>query len=62
MEDSKMQVVTSAATPIQGSDARLVTVEQQTSYLLHRVHELEGELAHVLSLLFLPPPPPPSVQ
>ncbi|XP_021975516.1 36.4 kDa proline-rich protein [Helianthus annuus] len=31
-------------------------------YLLRDVCKLEEELAHVLSLIFLPPPPPPSVQ
>ncbi|KAM0011847.1 hypothetical protein Hdeb2414_s0059g00760731 [Helianthus debilis subsp. tardiflorus] len=43
-------------------DARFLTVEQQVRYLLRHVHKLEKELAHVLSLIFLPPPPPPSVQ
>ncbi|XP_021996088.1 BCL-6 corepressor-like protein 1 [Helianthus annuus] len=46
-------------TPFPGFDARFLTVEQQISYLLRRVYELEEELAHVRSLLFSPPPPPP---
>ncbi|MFS8001796.1 hypothetical protein Hanom_Chr13g01194571 [Helianthus anomalus] len=48
-----------APTSIPGFDARFLTVEQQISYLVCRVHELEEELAHVLSLLFFPPSPPP---
>ncbi|MFS7953483.1 hypothetical protein Hanom_Chr07g00619191 [Helianthus anomalus] len=47
-------------TPLPELDAPFLTVEQQISYLLRHVYELEEELAHVRSLLFfLPPPPPP---
>ncbi|KAJ0893456.1 hypothetical protein HanPSC8_Chr09g0377821 [Helianthus annuus] len=49
-------------TPFPEFDARFLTVEQHVRYLLCHVHKLEEELAHVLSLIFLPPPPPPSVQ
>ncbi|KAJ0434915.1 hypothetical protein HanIR_Chr17g0887351 [Helianthus annuus] len=49
-------------TPFPEFDTRFLTVEQQVRYLLHHVHKLEEELAHVLSLIFLPPPPPPLVQ
>ncbi|KAF5760133.1 hypothetical protein HanXRQr2_Chr16g0749731 [Helianthus annuus] len=49
-------------TPFPEFDARFLTIEQQVRYLLRHVHKLEEELAHVLSLIFLPPPPPPSVQ
>ncbi|KAJ0556069.1 hypothetical protein HanIR_Chr07g0309451 [Helianthus annuus] len=45
-------------TPFPEFDARFLTVEQQISYLLCHVYELEEELAHVCSLLFFPPPPP----
>ncbi|XP_022035941.1 proline-, glutamic acid- and leucine-rich protein 1-like [Helianthus annuus] len=46
-------------TPFPEFDARFLIVEQQISYLLRHVYELEEELAHVRSLLFFPPPPPP---
>ncbi|XP_021991554.1 vegetative cell wall protein gp1-like [Helianthus annuus] len=39
-------------TPFPGFDARLHTIEQQISYLLRRVHELEGELTRVLSCTY----------
>ncbi|KAF5809806.1 hypothetical protein HanRHA438_Chr04g0171881 [Helianthus annuus] len=48
-------------TSISGFDVRFLTVEQQISFLIRRVHELEEELAHVRSLLFFPPPLLPSV-
>ncbi|MFS7930604.1 hypothetical protein Hanom_Chr04g00346201 [Helianthus anomalus] len=50
-----------SATPtsIEGFDARFLMVEQQISYLVCRVHELEDELVHLRSLIFFPPPPPP---
>ncbi|MFS7997805.1 hypothetical protein Hanom_Chr12g01146231 [Helianthus anomalus] len=47
---------------ILGFDARFLTVEQQISFFLRRVYELEEELAQVCSLLFFPPPPLPSAQ
>ncbi|MFS7948732.1 hypothetical protein Hanom_Chr06g00563351 [Helianthus anomalus] len=50
-----------ASTTIPGFDAPFFTFEQQISYLIHRVHELEEELAHDRSLLFFPPPPPLSI-
>ncbi|MFS8002054.1 hypothetical protein Hanom_Chr13g01197621 [Helianthus anomalus] len=46
-------------TPFPEIDARFHVAEQQIRYLLRRVHKLEEELAHVLSLIFPPPPPPP---
>ncbi|XP_021998525.1 leucine-rich repeat extensin-like protein 3 [Helianthus annuus] len=46
-------------TPFPEFDTRFLIVEQQISYLLHHVYDLEEELAHVHSLLFVPPPPPP---
>ncbi|XP_022020244.1 lysine-rich arabinogalactan protein 19-like [Helianthus annuus] len=46
-------------TPFPEFDTRFLTVEQQISYLLRHVYQLEEELAHVRSLLFVPPPPPP---
>ncbi|MFS7929446.1 hypothetical protein Hanom_Chr04g00332641 [Helianthus anomalus] len=49
-----------APTSIPGFGAHFLTAEQQISYLLRRVHELEEELAHVRRLIFFPPPPPPS--
>ncbi|KAF5798012.1 hypothetical protein HanXRQr2_Chr07g0287691 [Helianthus annuus] len=48
-----------APSTIGGFDARFLTAEQQISYLVCRVHELEDELAHLRSLIFFPPPPPP---
>ncbi|XP_022042163.1 proline-rich protein 36-like [Helianthus annuus] len=45
--------------PYPDFDVRFLTMEQQISYLLRRVHALEEELAHVRGLLFVPPPPPP---
>ncbi|MFS7912107.1 hypothetical protein Hanom_Chr02g00125971 [Helianthus anomalus] len=57
---SSASFVPPATTPacIPGFDARFLTVEQQISFLIRRVHELEEELAHVRCLLFLPPPTP----
>ncbi|KAJ0902820.1 hypothetical protein HanPSC8_Chr08g0341641 [Helianthus annuus] len=49
-----------ASTSTAGFDARFLTVEQQISYLVRHIHELEEELAHIRSLIFFPPPPPPS--
>ncbi|MFS7984063.1 hypothetical protein Hanom_Chr11g00982151 [Helianthus anomalus] len=49
----------SASVPIERFDARFLTAEQQISFLVRRVHELEDELAHLRSLIFFPPPPPP---
>ncbi|XP_022041545.1 cell surface glycoprotein 1-like [Helianthus annuus] len=45
--------------PYPDFDIRFLTMEQHISYLLRRVYDLEEELAHVRSLLFVPPPPPP---
>uniref|UniRef100_A0A251U2A0 Uncharacterized protein n=1 Tax=Helianthus annuus TaxID=4232 RepID=A0A251U2A0_HELAN len=39
-------------TPFPEFDARFLTVEQQISYLLRHVYELEEELAHVRNFLF----------
>ncbi|MFS7929705.1 hypothetical protein Hanom_Chr04g00335671 [Helianthus anomalus] len=49
-----------ACTSTQGFDARFLTVEQQISYLVRRVYELEEELTHIRRLIFFPPPPPSS--
>ncbi|XP_022031181.1 proline-rich protein 36-like [Helianthus annuus] len=43
-------------TPFPEFDTRFLTVEQQISYLLRHVYQLEEELAHVHGLLFVPPP------
>ncbi|MFS7929577.1 hypothetical protein Hanom_Chr04g00334131 [Helianthus anomalus] len=51
-----------ALAPVKGFDVRFLTVEQQISYLLRRVYELEEECAHVRNLLCFPTLPPPSVQ
>ncbi|XP_021995742.1 uncharacterized protein LOC110892913 [Helianthus annuus] len=45
--------------PYPDFDVRFLTMEQQVSYLLHIVHALEEDLAHLRRLLFVPPPPPP---
>ncbi|MFS8034770.1 hypothetical protein Hanom_Chr17g01585111 [Helianthus anomalus] len=45
--------------PYPDFDVRFLTMEQQISYLVHHVYDLEEELAHVRSLLSVPPLPPP---
>ncbi|XP_022030714.1 BCL-6 corepressor-like protein 1 [Helianthus annuus] len=44
-------------TPFPEFDTSFLTVEQQISYLLRHVYQLEEELAHVRNLFFVPPPP-----
>ncbi|MFS8007084.1 hypothetical protein Hanom_Chr14g01256801 [Helianthus anomalus] len=51
----------SVSIPIEGFNARFLTAEQQISFLVCCVHELEDELAHLRSLIFFPPPPPPAI-
>ncbi|KAJ0442077.1 hypothetical protein HanOQP8_Chr16g0610631 [Helianthus annuus] len=51
----------SAPVSIEGFNARFLTVEQQISFLVRRVHELEDELTHLHSLIFPTPPPPPAL-
>ncbi|MFS7947365.1 hypothetical protein Hanom_Chr06g00547451 [Helianthus anomalus] len=48
------------STSTEGFDVRFLTVEQQISYLVCRIDELEEELTYIRSLIFIPPPPPPS--
>ncbi|MFS7939159.1 hypothetical protein Hanom_Chr05g00448461 [Helianthus anomalus] len=43
-----------------GLAARVLILEQQVSFLLRRVYELEDEAAHLRSLAFPTPPPSPS--
>ncbi|XP_022003634.1 uncharacterized protein LOC110901091 [Helianthus annuus] len=45
--------------PYPDFDVRFLTMEQQITYLLRHIYDLEEELAHVRNLLFVPPPPPP---
>ncbi|MFS8007037.1 hypothetical protein Hanom_Chr14g01256251 [Helianthus anomalus] len=42
-----------------GYTARVLTLEQQMSFRVRQVHELEDEVAHLRSLVFPTPPPSP---
>ncbi|MFS7998729.1 hypothetical protein Hanom_Chr12g01157351 [Helianthus anomalus] len=45
---------------VDGHVARFFTLEQQVSFLIHRVHELEDEVAPLRSMAFPTPPSPPA--
>ncbi|MFS7998730.1 hypothetical protein Hanom_Chr12g01157361 [Helianthus anomalus] len=45
---------------VDGHIARFITLEQQVSFLIHRVHELEDEVAYLRRMAFPTPPSPPA--